>query len=189
MKAVLKVLVTGLFLLPALVFAHGASRLQVEETVLINADAETVWNMVKDFDSLHKWHPAIISTKAEGGNEPGATRVLTLKNDSTITETLKKFDEESMSFMYQIDEMSSVGQVEIEGEMHDIPAVPVSKYKAWLTVEAEGDQTKVTWLAKFFRGYTGNHHEPKELNDETATNAIEGIFRSGLDTLKAKIEN
>ena len=53
MKAVLKSLVTGLFLLPALVFAHGASRLQVEETVVIDADADTVWNMVKDFDSLH----------------------------------------------------------------------------------------------------------------------------------------
>lgn len=189
MKAVLKGLLTGLFLLPALIFAHGASRLQVEETVLINADADTVWEMVKDFDSLHKWHPAIISTDAQGGNEVGATRILTLKNDSTITETLKKFDEETKSFMYEINEMSSVGQVDIEGEMHDIPAVPVSKYKAWVTVEAEGDQTKVIWLAKFFRGYTGNHHEPKELNDETATNAIQGIFRSGLDTLKAKIEN
>ncbi|MCB2426593.1 SRPBCC family protein [Methylophaga pinxianii] len=188
MKAAFKGLITGLFLLPALVFAHGASRLQVEETVMIDADAATVWEIVKDFDSLHKWHPAIISTKASGGNEPGATRTLTLKNDSTITETLKKFDDESMSFMYEIDDMSSVGQVDIEGEMHDIPAVPVSKYKAWLTVEPEGEQTKVVWLAKFFRGYTGNHHEPKELNDETATNAIKGIFRSGLDTLKAKAE-
>lgn len=189
MKAVLKGLVTGLFLLPALVFAHGASRLQVEETVLINADAETVWNMVKDFDSLHTWHPAIVSTEAQGGNEVGATRTLTLENNATITETLKRFDTEKMSYQYDIDSMSSVGQVDIEGEMHDIPAVPVSRYKAWVTVEAEGDQTKVTWLAKFFRGYTGNHHEPKELNDETATNAIQGIFRSGLDTLKAKIEN
>jgi len=189
MKAVFKGLITGLFLLPALVFAHGASRLQVEETVMINADADTVWNMVKDFDSLHTWHPAIISTAAQGGNEVGATRTLTLGNDATISETLKKFNDQSMSYMYQIDEMSSVGQVDIEGEMYDIPAVPVSKYKAWVTVEAEGDQTKVIWLAKFFRGYTGNHHEPKELNDETATNAIQGIFRSGLDTLKAKIEN
>src|SRR5690554_5152395 len=178
MKAVLKGLLTSLLLLPTLVFSHGASRLQVEESVIINADVETVWNAVKDFDSIHKWHPAIVATDAQGGNDVGATRTLTLGNDATINEILKHHDTEKMSYQYDIDSMSSVGQVDIEGEMHDIPAVPVSRYKAWITVEAEGDQSKVTWMAKFFRGYTRNHHEPKELNDETAVNAIQGIFRS-----------
>ncbi|AFJ02084.1 MxaD gene product [Methylophaga frappieri] len=188
MNALFKSLLTGLLLLPAVVFAHGASRLQVEETILINASPETVWAAIKDFDSLHKWHPAIEATEATGGNEKGATRVLTLKGGATINETLKKFDDASMTYMYQIDEISVVDQIEYEGHSFDVPAVPVSKYKSWVTVEAEGDRTKVTWLAKFFRAYTGKHHEPESLNDDTAITAISEFYKSGLQNLKSSVE-
>lgn len=188
MKALFKSLITGLLLVPALVFAHGASRLEVEQTMTFNAEPAKVWAAIKDFDSLHKWHPAIESTEATGGNEAGATRVLTLKSKGTINETLKKFDEASMSYMYQIDEMSTIGQIDYEGHTFDVPTVPVSKYKSWVTVEADGNGSKVTWLAKFFRAYTGNHHEPKELNDDTAKAAISGFYKAGLESLKTIVE-
>ena len=187
MKALFKGLITGLMLLPALAFAHGASRIEVNESITINAEPAKVWAVVKDFDSLHKWHPAIEATEATG-NDVGATRVLTLKDGSTITETLKKFDNESMSYMYQIEEMSKVGEIEYEGHTFEVPAVPVSKYKSWVTVEADGSGSKVTWVGKFFRAYTGNHHEPKELNDETAKAAITGIYKAGLESVKASVE-
>ncbi|MCX4190386.1 SRPBCC family protein [Methylophaga sp. OBS3] len=187
MKALFKGLITGLMLLPALAFAHGASRIEVNESITINAEPAKVWAVVKDFDSLHKWHPAIEATEATG-NDVGATRVLTLKDGSTITETLKKFDNENMSYMYQIEEMSKVGEIEYEGHTFEVPAVPVSKYKSWVTVEADGAGTKVTWVGKFFRAYTGNHHEPKELNDETAKAAITGIYKAGLESVKASVE-
>jgi len=68
MKAYQKALFTGLLPIAALVFAHVRHVLQVEETVMINAEADTSWNMVKDFDSLHTMaHPAIISTAATSG--------------------------------------------------------------------------------------------------------------------------
>lgn len=188
MKTILKSLFASLLVLSVLACSSNAPQLQVEETVTINADVETVWNAVKDFDSLHVWHPAIVATDAQGGNEVGATRTLRLANDATINEVLQQFDAEKMSYQYDIESMSAVGQVDIEGEMHDIPVVPVSDYKAWVTVEAEGDQTKVTWEAKFFRAYTGNHQAPAELSDEAAITAIQGIFRSGLDNLKVQLE-
>lgn len=188
MKALFKGLIAGLLLVPALAFSHGASRLEVEETMTINAEPAKVWAAIKDFDSLHKWHPAIESTEATGGNEAGATRVLTLNGGGTINETLKKFDDASMSYMYQIDEISKVGEIEYEGHTFDVPAVPVRKYKSWVTVESDGNGSKVTWLAKFFRAYTGNHHEPKELNDDTAKAAISGFYKAGLDSLKSSVE-
>ena len=48
MKGLIKGLFTGLLLLPALVFAHGASRVEVEETMTINADPAKVWAAIKD---------------------------------------------------------------------------------------------------------------------------------------------
>ncbi len=188
MNVLCKGLITGLFLVPSLVFAHGAARLEVEETMTINADPAKVWAAIKDFDSLHKWHPAIESTEASGGNEAGAKRVLTLKSGGTINETLKKFDDAGMSYMYQIDEISKVDEIEYEGHTFDVPAVPVSKYKSWVTVEADGNGSKVTWLAKFFRAYTGNHHEPEALNDNTAKAAISGFYQAGLESLKTSVE-
>lgn len=188
MKTILKSLFASLFILSALACSSNAPQLQVEETVLIDADVETVWNTVKDFDSLHQWHPAVVASEAQGGNEVGATRTLRLANDATINEVLKQFDAEKMSYQYDIESSSAVGQVDIAGKMHDIPVVPVSRYKAWVTVEAQGDQTKVTWKATFFRAYTGNHQAPTELNDDTAVAAVQGIFRSGLDNLKTQLE-
>lgn len=188
MNGLLKGLLTGLLLVPALAFAHGASRQQVEETVIINAAPATVWAAIKDFDSFSEWHPAVVSTEASGGNEPGATRTLTLENGATIEEELKRFNDEKMSFQYDIVSSSPVGQVDIDGEMHDVPVIPVSRYKSWITVEAEGEGSKVTWVAKFFRAYTGNHHEPEEMNDDTANAAVKGIYRTGLDNLKTMLE-
>jgi mxaD protein len=189
MKHLIKGLILSLFLLPSLAFSHGAPRLQVEESITINADPAAVWAAVKDFDSLHKWLPPIKATEAQGGNEKGATRVLTLANDATITEELKKFDEDKMSFMYQITDMSTVGEVvDDHDDSHAIPAVPVSKYKAWITVEAADNGTKVTWLGKFFRAYQGNHHPPAELDDNTAKTAITGIYTTGLENLKSQLE-
>ena len=66
MNALFKGLLTGLLLVPALAFAHGAARLEVEETMTINAEPAKVWAAIKDFDSLHKWHPAIEATEATG---------------------------------------------------------------------------------------------------------------------------
>lgn len=189
MKVVLRGLLLGLFLIPSLVMAHGASRLQIEESVTINADPATVWAAIKDFDSIHTWHPAVLATEAQGGNEPGATRTLILENDLTIGNVLNRYDADKMSFQYDITEMSAVGEVDIHGEMFEIPVVPVSRYKGWVSVKADGAGSKVTFLGKFFRGYTGNHHEPEELNDATARAAISGVYRAGLDNLKAQLEN
>lgn len=188
MKHFIKWLAVGLFVLPGLVYAHGAPRLQVEESIIINADAATVWNTIKNFDSPHTWLDAIKSTEAKGGNEKGATRTLTLDGGATINETLKKFDEEKMSLMYQIDAISSVGEIDDHGHPHEVPAVPVSKLKGWLTVESVAEGTKVTWLAKFFRAYHGKHEPPAQLGDKAATDAMSGFFKTGLAGLKAKLE-
>jgi mxaD protein len=188
MKNLLKAVLLSLALLPAIAFSHGAPRITVTEEITINAEPQKVWDAIKDFDNLHSWLPPIKSTKAKGGNEVGATRTLTTQDGGTIDELLKKFDNETMSLMYQITAMSNVGEVDDHGEMHEVPVVPVSKYKAWLSVKAVDGGAKVTWKAKFFRAYHGKGHPPAELDDKAAKNAITGIFKSGLENLKVQLE-
>lgn len=188
MKQLFKGLLLGLTLLPALVLAHGAPRITVEESVVINADPAAVWNAVKSFDSAHTWIPVVEATEATG-NDKGATRTLTLKGGATIAEKLKKFDDEKMTYMYEITDISKAGEVDDHGEMHEVPAFPVSKYKSWVTVAAVDGGAKVSWKGKFFRAYHGNHHPPKELDDNAAKDAVTGLYTSTLESLKASLEN
>lgn len=188
MKQLFKGLLLGLAFLPALALAHGAPRITVEESIVINADPATVWNTVKNFNDAHSWIPVVTATEAEGGNEKGATRTLTLENGATISEKLKKFDDETMSYMYQITDISKAGEVDDHGEMHEVPAFPVGKYKSWVSVAAVDGGAEVTWTGKFFRAYHGKHHPPKELDDDAARNAVTGLYTGTLENLKASLE-
>ena len=188
MKQLIKGLLLSLALLPAVAFSHGAPRITIEEKIVINADPALVWNTVKNFDSAHSWIPAIEATNARGGNEKGATRTLTLKGGATVSEKLKKFDEDKMSYMYEITDISKAGDVDDHGEMHEVPAFPVSKYKSWVSVTAVDGGTRVTWTGKFFRAYHGNHHPPEELGDDAAKNAVTSLYTTGLENLKVSLE-
>lgn len=188
MKQLLKGLLLGFAFLPALVLAHGAPRITVEESIFINADPATVWNAVKNFDDAHSWIPVVTATEAEGGNEKGATRTLTLANGATISEELNKFDEEKMTYKYEITNISQAGEVDDHGEMHEVPAFPVSKYKSWVSVSAAEGGSKVSWKGKFFRAYHGKHNPPKELDDDAAKNAVTGLYTSTLENLKTRLE-
>lgn len=168
--------------------ANAPPRHEVVETITIAAPIDEVWATVKDFDSLHTWHPMIKSTEASGGNAKGAMRTLTLEDGNTIVEELQKFNEDKMSFKYAIKEMSSVGSLDDHGEAVAIPVVPVSKYIAFITVKAVDGGSEVTWKGKFYRAYNGHHEVPKEVGDEVAVDTVTAIYQSGLNNLKAMLE-
>lgn len=189
MKKQITYLFSLLFFIPMVAMAANAPpRHNVEEKVMINADPAAVWDMVKNFDSLHVWHPAVVSSEATGGNGAGATRVLTLGENITIKEELKAFKEDEMTFKYSIIEMSTVGTVDDEGETLNIPVVPVNKYISFVTVKPVDGGSEVIWKGKFFRAYTGHHDVPEAIGDEAAVNAVTGIYRAGLDNLKTMME-
>ena len=56
-----------------------------------------------------------------------------------------------------------------------------------MAVTAEGSGSKVTWRGAFYRAYT-NNDPPPDQNDEAAVKAVTGVFKSGLENLKAKLE-
>jgi mxaD protein len=188
MKHFVKLIAFAMAFMPALVLAHGAPRLQVTEQITINAAPEKVWAVVKDFGGLASWHPMIDASEATG-NDKGATRKLTLAGGGTIDEVLKKVDDGKMTVMYAITGMSNAGEIDDHGKPHEVPVVPVSKYKAWMSVTAKDGGSEVKWWGKFFRAYHGkSDHPPAELGDKAAKEAITGIYKSGLESLKAQLE-
>ena len=170
----------------AAAFAHGPVRQKTEEQITINAPAEKVWAIIKNYDDM-SWLPAIAGTSGEGGNKKGSTRVLTLKDGGTITEELKKYDEAKMSYGYKITEMSTAKTITHAGVEEKVPVLPVDNYSAAIEVEAKGDTSVVSWTAGYYRAYT-NNNPPVEMNEETANAAVASILKAGLANLKALAE-
>lgn len=154
--------------------AHGPTRKKVEETVEINAAPDKVWAVISNFQDM-SWLPPVAKTEGKGGNEVKATRTLTLKDGATVDEELYKYSAEKMSYSYRIDKV-------------DVKTLPVNDYSSTLHVEpVDGGKSKVVWDGAFYRGYM-NNDPPPELNDEASQKAVRGLYRTGLDALKAKVE-
>jgi hypothetical protein len=162
-----------LALIPAVATAHGPTRQKVTETVEINASPDKVWKVIGNFQDM-SWHPAIAKLEGSGGNDPNATRVLTLKSGGTISEKLEKNDPEKMTYKYEITDV-------------DVKVLPVKNYSSSISVKGDGSKSTVEWRGAFYRGFM-NNDPPPELSDEAAKKAVSGVYRSGLDALKQKVE-
>jgi hypothetical protein len=159
-------------MIPSAALAHGPTRQKTVETIEINAPADKVWAVVGNFQDM-SWHPVI--TKTEGtGSEAGATRTLTTKDGGQIHEKLTKYDAAGKTFSYEITEV-------------DPKVLPVSNYSATLSVKDAGGKSAVEWKGAYYRSWV-NNDPPPDQSDEAAVNAITGVYKSGLESLKKKIE-
>lgn len=153
--------------------AHGPTRQKVTESITINASPQKVWDTIKDFDGLAKWHPAVAKSPATKGNEVGSVRDITLKDGGKIVETLEDYSAEKMSYKYRA---------------ADGGALPVTNYTSTLSVKpADGGKATVEWRGAFYRGYP-NNDPPPDQNDEAAVKAITGVYQSGLANLQKIVE-
>jgi polyketide cyclase/dehydrase/lipid transport protein len=152
----------------------AAPALHVTKSTTINADAGKVWDIVKNFDGLNTWHPAVAKDEIVSGtnNKVGAVRLLTLKDGGTIKEKLLAYSAVSQMMKYSI----------LEG------VLPVSGYTSTLTVKSGGKgKATVTWHGNFKRKNTGAKPADNE-NDKTATDTISSVYQAGLDNLKKMAE-
>lgn len=135
----------------------SAFAVTVTEKTKINASAEKVWEAsAADFCGLGQFHPAV--EKCELSNN-GKTRTLSLKGGGTIVENQTASKKGSYSY-----------------EIVESP-LPVANYKSTFTVKGKGDTSTVTWTGTF---------KAKGASDAEAKKAIDGIYTSGLEALKAK---
>jgi uncharacterized protein YndB with AHSA1/START domain len=174
-RTLVAAIATGVALRPA--WAHGPTRQKVSQTVDIARTPDQVWAIVGDFDSISRWHPVIASSPADHGNEIGSKRTLTLKaeGDPHFDEELVKYDAAAHSYQYRIEKV-------------DPKVLPVNNYSSWFEVqENPAGGSTIEWRAAFYRGYMLND-PPPELNDVASAKAVTGVFRAGLDNIKAIAE-
>ena len=186
MKKIILFISALLFFFTSVVNAHGPVRQKTEEEITINAPADKVWNIIKDFGDM-SWHPEIKSVTVDKGNEKGSVRVLTLADGGTITEELKKHDDKKMSYAYKITEMSTAKTITHAGAEEKVPVLPVDNYAASIEVKGKGDTSVVTWKAAYYRAYM-NNNPPEEMNEAAANTAVTAVLKAGLDNLKALAE-
>jgi hypothetical protein len=168
MKKILALGLVALLLSPLVVRAD--KELIAQQSVEIKASPKAVWALVKDFDSLPKWHPALKNDVIKSGknNTKGAVRTLTLGSGESFDEELLKFDDKKMYFNYRI--------------IGDSP-FPLTNYTSTLHVKkGKGGMTKVIWQGKF----KGKPDSGK--TDAEVVDIINGAYKAGLDNLKTMAE-
>jgi hypothetical protein len=104
---------------------------------VIDAPIEKVWGVMRDFNDMPSYHPAISKSIIEGddpGDRVGCVRRLTL-GEGFVRERLLSLDDENYAFSYEI----------IEGTL------PVRDYVAGVRLHrvTEGNRTFAEWWADF----------------------------------------
>jgi hypothetical protein len=112
---------------------------KVYRSAVIDASADRVWALVRDFNALPKWHPAIAESAIEGGlpsDQVGCIRRFTLRSDGgLLREQLLALSDLDRTCTYNI----------------LISPMPVANYVATLrfTPITAGDKTFAEWWAEF----------------------------------------
>ncbi|MEO1089791.1 MAG: SRPBCC family protein [Pseudomonadota bacterium] len=135
---------------------------------VIDAPTAKVWERIRDFNALPRWHPRIRDSRIENG-EPsdrvGCVRDFNLQNGDRIREQLLGLSDYDYFYTYAI----------LESPM------PLTDYVATLrlTPVTDGDRTFAEWTAEF------------ECTADAAADLVTGIgenvFQAGFDSLKRQI--
>lgn len=132
---------------------------------VIDAPAGKVWDRVRDFNGLPKWHPRIRDSRIEDAlpaDKVGCIRNFNLQNGDNIRERLLGLSDYDMFCTYAI---------------LDSP-MPIENYVATLrlTPVSDGDRCFVEWTAEF----DVDEAQEAEVAGGIATN----VFQGGFDALK-----
>jgi carbon monoxide dehydrogenase subunit G len=141
--------------------ASPALAIDLSESVDIAKPAADVWGAVEDWCSISTWHPVIAECEAyeEGGK---TMRKLTTGDGGVLIEELTARDDDAMSFSYVI----------IESPL------PIADYASTVQVGENGDGATITWSSTY---------NADGVSDDEAFELMTGIYRAGLDELKAQL--
>lgn len=132
---------------------------------VIDAPASRVWERVRDFNALPRWHPGIRESRIENGepaDKVGCVRDFRLQNGERIREKLLGLSDFDMFCTYAI----------LESPM------PLTDYVATLRVTpvTDGDRAFLEWSADFACA--------EEVAEDLANGIGNDVFQAGFNALK-----
>jgi len=146
---------------------QAAMAVEVTETVTTTAPPAKVWGMMGKFDAIGSWLPGAESSPADKGDTVGSVRVITLKAPGSPTVTERLTATSGQSYSYTILKV-------------DPKVLPVADYTSTIGVAPAGSGSTVTWHGSF-KAAGG-------ADDAAANRAMSGVYRAGLDNIKAMAE-
>jgi mxaD protein len=158
-------LLCSLLAVPAL--AHGPTPRKTDQSVLVAAAADAVWQKVAEPCSMAQWHPQV----AECAEIEPRKYSLKLRNGGVIVHEIDEIAEDKRALSYRL------------GSEVDIAAMPVSSLSGRIKVEPEGEGARVSWMARYYRAFTGNE-PPEGQDDEAAQQAVDAFAEAGLAGLQ-----
>jgi hypothetical protein len=140
--------------------AHSAAAASLSRSVEVKGSPAAVWSKVGPFCAIAQWHPAIGSCAEDHGAPP--TRTLVTKDGkATFVEVQTARSETGRSYSYAF---------------RSAP-IPVTHYVSTIRVVGrDGGTSTVTWSST----YTPDAGRAREASD-----ALTGIYETGLDAIKA----
>jgi len=135
---------------------------------VVPAPAAKVWDRVRDFNGLPKWHPRVRDSRIEDAlpsDKVGCIRNFNLQNGDNLREQLLGLSDYDMFCTYSILE-SPMG---VENYVATMKLTPIT----------DGGRTFAEWSAEF--------DCPPAREEELATGIGQGVFQGGFDALKAKL--
>jgi hypothetical protein len=134
----------------------------VKVTDRIEAGADSVWGLLRDFGGIKKFSTTIESCTVEGEGL-GAVRTITMPGGLQLQERLEAFDDAGRSLQYAI-----IGE----------NPLPFTDYLSTIRLSEDGDGTAIEWSSTF---------EPKGIPEEQAGKIIEGIYTGGIAGMKSAL--
>jgi hypothetical protein len=139
--------------------------IRVYTSSVIDASADAVWALVRDFNGLPKWHPSIAESRIEGNwpaDRVGCIRNFRLQDGGAIREQLLSLSDYDLQCTYSILE-SPMG---VENYVATLKLTPVT----------DGSRTFAEWSAEF--------EAPAARERKLADDIGQGVFQAGFDALK-----
>jgi Polyketide cyclase / dehydrase and lipid transport len=140
--------------------------IRVYTSSVIDASAEAVWALIRDFNGLPKWHPAIAESRIEGNwpsDRVGCIRNFRLREGGVIREQLLTLSDYDYQCSYSI----------LESPMGVANYVATLK----LTPVTDGNRAFAEWSAEF--------DAPPSQENKLADDIGQGVFQAGFNALKA----
>lgn len=134
----------------------------IYESGIINAPTQVVWDYIRDFNALPKWHPGIAKSELEGQHGVGVVRHFFLVGDGELREKLLALSDQKFSCSYTI----------LESPM------PLKNYLATMKLYpvTSTQDTFMEWYAFF---------DMTDMSAEQETEMIvHQVFASGIASLK-----
>ena len=156
--------------LAAALFLAGsgaAAAAEVTQSVAVNASPQKVWRLIGPFEAISAWLPNVASSPADHGDTVGSVRVITLNAPGHPTVTERLTAHTASSYSYAITNV-------------DPHVLPVTGYTSTITVAPAASGSTVTWRGSF--------SPAGGADSATAEKAVAGLYRSGLDNIKAMAE-